>query len=197
MLTELVSELGYYLPWSVGSAILVAVSNGLLSTLSPSTTTGEWIGYQILLGVARGMGMQMPLTAVQNSLPSDLISISMSLVTFCQTFGSAVFLTAGEPIFTNSLRTTIRRDAPGVNPAAIIAAGATGVREVVSNAQQLAGVLAAYSTSIDRVFYLAVGLACASFCCTWGLGGRISGRRSRRRKSRRRSRRRRYNEQPD
>ncbi|KKA17556.1 hypothetical protein T310_8507 [Rasamsonia emersonii CBS 393.64] len=165
-----VSKLGYYLPWSVGSAMLLAVSNGLLSTLSPSTSTGKWIGYQILLGAARGMGMQMPLTAVQNSLPPALTSISMSLVTFCQTFGSAVFLTAGDPVFTNSLRTAILRDAPGVNPAVIVAAGATGIREVVTNPVQLAGVSAAYSTSIDRVFYLAVGLACACFCCTWGLG---------------------------
>lgn len=150
--------------------MLLAVSNGLLSTLSPSTSTGKWIGYQILLGAARGMGMQMPLTAVQNSLPPALTSISMSLVTFCQTFGSAVFLTAGDPVFTNSLRTAILRDAPGVNPAVIVAAGATGIREVVTNPVQLAGVSAAYSTSIDRVFYLAVGLACACFCCTWGLG---------------------------
>lgn len=151
--------------------MLSAVGNGLLSTLSPSTTTGKWIGYQILLGVGRGIGMQMPLIAVQNSLPPTMVSISMSLLSFSQTFGGAVFLTLGDTVFTNSLGTAIRTDAPGtVDPAAIVAAGATRIRQVVTDPTQLAGVLAAYSTSVDRVFYLTVGCACACFCCLWGMG---------------------------
>ncbi|KAL2013195.1 hypothetical protein VTN00DRAFT_720 [Thermoascus crustaceus] len=73
-----VGKPGYYLPWSLGSSILSAIGNGFLSTLSPSTTTGKWIGYQILLSVGRGIGMQTPLIAVQNSLPPTMVSISMS-----------------------------------------------------------------------------------------------------------------------
>ncbi|KAL2215069.1 major facilitator superfamily [Thermoascus aurantiacus ATCC 26904] len=133
-----VGKLGYYLPWSLGSAMLSAVGNGLLSTLSSSTTTAKWIGYQILLGFGRGIGMQMPMIAVQNSLPPTMVSISMSLLSFFQTFGAAAFLTLGDTVVT----------APA----------------------QLAAVLAAYSTSVDRVFYLAVGCACGCFCCAWGTG---------------------------
>ncbi|KAL1963468.1 hypothetical protein VTN77DRAFT_8369 [Rasamsonia byssochlamydoides] len=165
-----VGKLGYYLPWSLASGMVSAVSNGLLSTFTPSTSTGKWIGYQILMGAGRGIGMQMALIAVQNSLPPALVSISMSLLSFSQTFGGAVFLTLGDTVFTNSLGTALRTDAPGVNPAAVVAAGATGIRQVVRDPAQLAGVLSAYSTSVDHVFYLTVGCACAYFCCAWGMG---------------------------
>jgi hypothetical protein len=142
----------------------------LISTLSPSSSIGKWIGYQVIIGFGRGLGLQMPFVAIQNTLPASMISISMSLLTFTQTLGGAVMLTCGETIFTNSLRETIPTYANGVNPEAIIAAGATGFRGIITNPTQLAGVLIAYSKSIDRVFYLAIGCSCACFFCAWGMG---------------------------
>jgi hypothetical protein len=142
----------------------------LISTLSPSSSIGKWIGYQVIIGFGRGLGLQMPFVAIQNTLPASMISISMSLLTFTQTLGGAVMLTCGETIFTNSLRETIPTYANGVNPEAIIAAGATGFSDIITNPTQLAGVLIAYSKSIDRVFYLAIGCSCACFFCAWGMG---------------------------
>jgi hypothetical protein len=55
----IVNRVGYYIPISLFSAVLVAVGGGLMSTFSPSTSTGKWIGYQIILGVGRGIGLQM------------------------------------------------------------------------------------------------------------------------------------------
>ena len=54
----IVGKMGYYLPWAVGCGILVSIGSGLLSTLNPYTSTGKWIGYQIILGVGRGAGFQ-------------------------------------------------------------------------------------------------------------------------------------------
>jgi hypothetical protein len=51
--------MGYYLPYIVASGALAAVGCGLISTFQPNTSVGRWIGYQILLGAARGIGMQM------------------------------------------------------------------------------------------------------------------------------------------
>ncbi len=56
---QTVGKLGYYLPFSIFSAVLIAISNGLLSTFTPGTSTGKWIGYQILLGAGSGAGLQM------------------------------------------------------------------------------------------------------------------------------------------
>jgi len=93
----------------------------------------------------------------------------MAILIFCQNLGGAVFLTAAQTIFSNSLHKTIKQYAPGVNPELIIAAGARSVRQLVSG-EQLAGVLQAYSTSVDRVMYLGTGIGAASFAFAWGLG---------------------------
>ena len=45
---------GYYLPWITSGTALTAAAYGLLSTLSPSTSVGRWIGYQILFGSGCG-----------------------------------------------------------------------------------------------------------------------------------------------
>ena len=37
----------------------MAVGSGLIATYSPITPLRKWIGYQIILGTGRGMGMQM------------------------------------------------------------------------------------------------------------------------------------------
>lgn len=55
----LVSKLGYYLPWAVGAGMLLTVGSGLISTYGPNTGLSKWIGYQILLGMGRGLGVQI------------------------------------------------------------------------------------------------------------------------------------------
>lgn len=52
-------KLGYYLPWALTSAVVAAIGAGLLGTLGTDPFTGKWVGYQILAGVGRGLGMQM------------------------------------------------------------------------------------------------------------------------------------------
>ncbi|KAL9125225.1 MAG: hypothetical protein Q9175_008117 [Cornicularia normoerica] len=55
----LVGRLGYYLPWAIASGVLTSIGTGLISTFTPTTSTGTWIGYQILAGAGRGCGIQM------------------------------------------------------------------------------------------------------------------------------------------
>lgn len=93
----------------------------------------------------------------------------MGIIIFCQYLGGAIWLTAGQTIFSNSLRQTLKYEAPGVDPNLILKSGARSVRELVSSSE-LPGVLRAYSTSINRVFYLGIALAGVSFCFSWGLG---------------------------
>lgn len=71
----LVGRLGYYLPFIVIDAVIVAIANGILSTLSVGTSTGKWIGYQILLGFGRGFGLQMVNPAPSHS-PGLLVDSS-------------------------------------------------------------------------------------------------------------------------
>lgn len=84
-------------------------------------------------------------------LPQNDISTGTAIVVFFQFFGGALFLGIGETVFVSRLVREIIDKAPGVDPAAIVAAGAEGVRKVVSGANLIA-VLEAYNSAITIVF---------------------------------------------
>ncbi|KAJ5157256.1 major facilitator superfamily domain-containing protein [Penicillium canariense] len=165
----LIGKMGYYLPWAVACGVLSSIGNGLLSTLAQNTSTGKWVGYQIIAGAGRGAGFQTPLIAVQNTLPPSQISVGMSILMFAQTLSGAIFLTFADVIFSTGLKSTIPKDAPNVNPQVVIAAGATGIRDVVSN-QDLPGVLKAYAKSVDHGFYMSAALGVCCLIFAFGMG---------------------------
>jgi hypothetical protein len=186
----LVNKIGHYIPVALFAAVLLSVGSGLIATFTPGTSTGKWIGYQILYGAGRGLGLQMvswilpslvpvytwlmiyprqPLLAVQNTVPPQQLPLAMALTIFSQSFGAAVFLSLAELIFSNSFRTLIGKNAPSVDAESVIGAGATGFRRFVSGTD-LAGVLVAYSQSINRVFYLAAAMGAGCFVFALGMG---------------------------
>ncbi|KAH7333047.1 putative MFS multidrug transporter [Rhexocercosporidium sp. MPI-PUGE-AT-0058] len=139
----LIGKVGYYLPFIVVGSMLVSISNGLLSTLSPETSTGKWVGYQIIGGIGRGLGMQP--------------------------FGGALFLSLSDTILTNSLKSLLPKYALAVDAQAVIDAGATGFRAFL-NGTELLNVLVVYAKSVDRVLYLTTGAAVGSFVSGWFMG---------------------------
>ncbi|GJC78982.1 efflux pump mlcE [Colletotrichum liriopes] len=124
----LVKTIGYCLPVVLLSGVIVAISSGLLSLFTPTTSTARWIGYQVLLGFGRGLGIQMPIITVQQVLGSHLVPESMSLVVFAQTFGGSIFLTIANVIFTNKLNAELAELVPDGLSSHIVEAGATGFR---------------------------------------------------------------------
>ncbi|ETS86472.1 hypothetical protein PFICI_00300 [Pestalotiopsis fici W106-1] len=168
-----VSKLGYYLPWAVSGAAVVAIGCGLASTFRPDTSTGKWVGYQIIQGAGRGAGMQMSLVATQNALRADQVAVSIALLIFCQNIGGAISIVVANTIFTQSLLEDLPLLAPSVSPAAALAAGssASGVRALLPpGSPELPGLLLAYSYGVDKVFYLLAGFAVATFGFAWGMG---------------------------
>jgi hypothetical protein len=59
VLMILVAKQGYYLPWGVLCGIMTTIGAGLISSWTPTTSAGLWIGYQIIFGAGRGAGMQI------------------------------------------------------------------------------------------------------------------------------------------
>ncbi|KAI3391485.1 hypothetical protein diail_7212 [Diaporthe ilicicola] len=164
-----VSKLGYYLPWAIFSAVLSSIGSGLISTWTVGTGIGTWIGYQIILGVGRGAGMQMALIAVQTVLQPSQIAVALAMLTFVQGLGSAILISAANTIFDDRLASEIHSRAPAVSPEAVIAAGATGFRKVIS-AEDLPAVVKAYAVSFDKTFYLAIAVSVLCFFTSSGLG---------------------------
>jgi hypothetical protein len=125
--------------------------------------------YQFISGFGRGCGLQMPLVAIQTVLPPEQTSIGIAIVLFFQTFGGAIFLSVGELIFDHSLTSGLKTYAPTTDIPAVLDAGATAFRQVVSP-EQVSGVIEAYAHAIDNVFYLGTATAAATFFFAWGLG---------------------------
>ncbi|KAI6085886.1 MFS general substrate transporter [Hypoxylon rubiginosum] len=164
-----IEALGYYLPWVLSGTALTAIGQGLLSMISPSTEVKDWVGYQIILGVGCGAAATSSYIAIQNLVPAAQIPIAMAILIFCQNLGGAVLLIVAQTVFSSSLRDQLTQLVPDADAALIIAAGARSVRQVVSG-EQLAGVLQAYSVSVDRVMYLGVATSAAAFAFACGLG---------------------------
>jgi hypothetical protein len=107
--------------------------------------------------------------AVQTTLPPATVAIGQAFIIFQQTFGGAFFLAIGQTLFNSSLGQALRNYAGGVDAQAIIHAGASGVRDVVS-AKDLASVLRAYNESVRHEFYMAAACSTLTFFTCLGMG---------------------------
>ncbi|KAE8557516.1 hypothetical protein EYB25_002223 [Talaromyces marneffei] len=165
----LVRKVGYYLPFVIVCGVLLTISAALMSTFEVDTTSGKWIGYQILGGFGQGLGLQMPYVAVQNVLSEEDNAVALSLLVFMQNFGGAIPLGIAEAVFSSKLASGMARYAADVNLSIVEAAGASGFRQAVQPAQ-LAGVLKAYNFALTSEYYLAIACTGATLVVCWGMG---------------------------
>ena len=107
--------------------------------------------------------------AVQATVTQEQLASATAFIIFSQSLGPAIFLSICNVIFVESLKCQIVKQAPGVDAAAIIQAGATKFRSVISR-DDLPAVLVAYANSLDRVFYFVAAAVAVCALPLWGLG---------------------------
>lgn len=61
----LVGKVGYFQPFLVIGAIFATVGAGLLYSLDIGSSAGQYIGYQVLVGIGVGTSIQIPVIAAQ------------------------------------------------------------------------------------------------------------------------------------
>lgn len=54
-----VTKIGYVIPAAVFSTVFLSVGSGLYSSLQPGSSTGEWVGFQIIHGIGSGAVLQL------------------------------------------------------------------------------------------------------------------------------------------
>ena len=80
-----ITATGLAVPVKVSGAVIAVLGAGLLYTLDIETSTGKWIGYQILGGVGWGMAFQVPIMVGQgNADLKDMSSITAMIL--CKSF---------------------------------------------------------------------------------------------------------------
>ncbi|CAK5276518.1 unnamed protein product [Mycena citricolor] len=157
----LVSKIGYYTPFMLAASVVTAIAAGLISTFTTTTGHAEWIGYQVLFGFGQGFGAQQPLIAAQTVLDLKDVPIGTSIILFLQTIGGALFVSVGQNIFTNTLIKNIARNVPAIDPASVLAAGATNLKGVVP-AESLGAVLVQYNGAIMTTFRVSIAMSSLS-----------------------------------
>ncbi|KAI0514349.1 putative MFS multidrug transporter [Xylaria bambusicola] len=168
----LLGKVGYYLPFGILGSALTAVACGLISTWNLSTSTAEWIGYQILFGL-RGMALQVSVISIQHAVTPAQSPIAITFLVFAQNLLAAIFSVASNAIFTETLTQQVSVLAPSVSPRSALEAGggAEAVRALLPpGSPELTGLLLAYSRSVNSVFYLLTAVAVVCFAASWGMG---------------------------
>ncbi|KAH6616130.1 major facilitator superfamily domain-containing protein [Chaetomium sp. MPI-SDFR-AT-0129] len=168
----LTQKTGYYLPWIMAGSALSAIGYGLLSTLTPSTSVGKWVGYQILIGAGIGASVSGPMLAVQNIVALKQMPKAVSIVLSMQNMGSAIWLVVANTIFNNELRKELQANMGviGLDPSEVISAGARSIRHLGLGEAGVGAVVQAYTDAVDRAMYLGVAVVATTFLFNWGLG---------------------------
>lgn len=161
----MVSKIGYFTPFMILGSVLMSIGAGLLSTFTTTTTHPKWIGYQVVLGLGIGFGMQQSSVAAQTILERKDVPTGAALMMLAQSLGGAIFLAVAQTVFDNNLISHVQSSIHGQHgqniAQLVLQAGATGIRGLVSSAD-LPPVLVAYNTAITKTFYVGLGLSCAS-----------------------------------
>ncbi len=76
-----ISSNGHAFPVLVVGATLATIAAGLIYTIDIGTSSGKWIGYQLLGGVGYGLAFQVPIIMVQASAPPEDLAAATSILT--------------------------------------------------------------------------------------------------------------------
>jgi MFS family permease len=164
----LTQRIGYYTPFMIIGSSLMAVGTGLLTTWNMNTSSSQWIGYQIILGLGVGCTMQHPNLAVQVVLPKQDVPTGTAVLSLFQTLGGAVFTAVGQNLYIDKFSGSLQRIG-GLDPEHLLRAGATDLTNAVSK-DLLPRVLEAYNNSLTKgTFFAALIVACLAVPAALGM----------------------------
>lgn len=83
----LLSKLGRYRPLQHAGLALMVIGLGLLSLLDADSSTGEWVGYQLVGALGTGLALPVLLPAVQAPLTDEDTALCTATWSFMRTFG--------------------------------------------------------------------------------------------------------------
>lgn len=155
-----VTVTGHYTGIMVIGTVLTTIGAGLVFTLDIGSSSGAWIGYQVLAGIGAGLTIQIPIIVAQGTaVPADLSSVS-AIVLFFQTVAGAIFISIAQVLFANKLLEEVSANVKGVNPALVVATGATQLRSAFK--QELPAILRSYMAGLHDAYALAIAVGAVS-----------------------------------
>ncbi|PQE03130.1 major facilitator superfamily transporter protein [Rutstroemia sp. NJR-2017a BBW] len=154
---------GIFNPFLILGPVIATIGSGLLMLLHKDPSTGNWIGFQILLGVGVGLCLTIPLMLSQVVVETKDVSISTPIIIFAQSMGSAFIIPAAQAIFQIQLIISLRTFAPDVDPLVVLGAGATSKGICSLPETSLPGIVESYVLALKHTYALGVAVAGVAF----------------------------------
>ena len=105
----LLSKFGRYRPLQHSGLALMIIGFGLLALLDTDSTTGKWVGYQLLGALGTGLVLPVLLPAVQSPLTESDTALCTATWSFMRTFGLIWGATIATAVFNNRFDTLMPR----------------------------------------------------------------------------------------
>lgn len=145
----------------VASTVITSIGCGLLSLLNPTSSAGQWIGFQLLVGIGIGLGMQQAAVIVQQTLTQEDIPLGIAAVTFFQASGPAIMVSVAQNVFNQRLLGRLSTQIPELTFTKIINTGATRLVATVAPDRR-AIIIQAINYALTWVWYSCTILAVLS-----------------------------------
>ncbi|TRX88333.1 hypothetical protein FHL15_010771 [Xylaria flabelliformis] len=156
------SKFGHADVWMFVGSVFGAVGSGLFTTFTPETSTGKWIGYQIIFAIGSSLFSVTPLIIAQSRLALRDIPVGTSMVTFAQLLGSSIFVSVAQAVFANNLAGNLRQlGISGVNAGSVASTGLTDLTKGLTGDAKNA-VLLAINNALTNSWLLPIVLTSIS-----------------------------------
>ncbi len=153
-----ITLVGIFAPFVIVGSAIATVGAGMIYTLSSSSPSPAWIGYQALAGTGLGLCFQIPIMVGQALAAAEDVTTTTALLMFFQTLGGAFFVSAAQTGFTNQLIKSLGKYAPDISPLAVLQTGVTNI-QATFGPDHLVAIQAAYADGLHVVFILVIALA--------------------------------------
>ncbi|KAG5798393.1 hypothetical protein H9Q69_002541 [Fusarium xylarioides] len=96
-----ITKTGKYRVWHFTGFVLMSIACGLFTLLDAQSSTGRWVGFQILFGVGTGTVFTSTLPPILASLPDSDVATATGAWTFIRNFGSIWGVAIPAAVFNN------------------------------------------------------------------------------------------------
>ncbi|KAH6949223.1 major facilitator superfamily domain-containing protein [Fusarium avenaceum] len=104
-----ITQTGKYRIWHFSGFVLMSIACGLFTLLDEDSSTGTWVGFQILFGVGCGCVFTSTLPPILASLPDSDVATATGAWTFIRNFGSIWGVAIPATVFNNHVNHAAHR----------------------------------------------------------------------------------------
>lgn len=162
------TSIGYYNPAMYVGTILMCAGAGMMSILRSDSKASLWVSCQIVYALGAGFGFQQPIIAAQANFSGTDLPTALVLMSFIQTIGGVVAVSAAQNVFSNCLSASLRSSMPNADTSIILKTGVLKLKASFDG-EELSRILPAYNLAITRVFLVAAVMAAITAIGSFGM----------------------------